>query len=113
MHERTHGHPQRSEKDPNPDFGLGGRLPEPRSRCQFATVAARKPGGFGIVYDYTRKLKFDRRLLRRRGWVDPEELEKERSDLPDVFHKTQSLVEGEEPSPEPEEPPSQEVNQPD
>jgi len=66
-----------------------------------------------MVHDYTRRLKFDRRLLRRRGWVDPEELEKELADLPDVSHKAQSLGEGEEPSPEPEEPPSQEVNQPD
>ena len=30
-----------------------------------------------MAQDHTRKLKLDRRLLRRRGWVDPKELEKE------------------------------------
>ncbi len=63
-----------------------------------------------MVYDYTRKLKFDRRLLRRRGWVDPEELEKELADLPDVSHKAQPLDGDEEPSQEPEEPPPQDGN---
>ncbi len=61
-------------------------------------------------YDHTRKLKFDRRLLRRRGWVDPEELEKELADLPDVSHKAQPQGEEEEPSPESEEPPPQTSN---
>ena len=61
-------------------------------------------------YDHTRKLKFDRRLLRRRGWVDSEELEKELADLPDVSHKAQPQDEDGEPSPEPAEPPAQPSN---
>jgi hypothetical protein len=61
--------------------------------------------GIGMVYDYSRKLKLDRRLLRRRGWIDPEELEKELADLPDVSHKAQPQGEEEESSPESEEPP--------
>ena len=63
-------------------------------------------------YDHTRKLKFDRRLLRRRGWVDSEELEKELADLPDVSHKAQPLDGDEVPSREPEQPPPQEDNSP-
>ena len=63
-----------------------------------------------MAYDHTRKLKFDRRLLRRRGWVDPKELEKALADLPDVSHKAQPLAEDGGPSQEPEEPPSQEDN---
>ena len=62
-----------------------------------------------MAYDYTHKLKLDRRLLRRRGWIDPEELEKELADLPDVSHKAQ-LAGDEEPSQEPETPPRQEDN---
>jgi len=63
-----------------------------------------------MAYDYTRNLKFDRRLLRRRGWVDPGELEKELADLPDVSDKAQPQGGDEESSPEPEEPPPQENN---
>jgi hypothetical protein len=40
-----------------------------------------------MVQDHKRNLKFDRRLLRRRGWIDPEELGKALADLPDVSHK--------------------------
>jgi len=58
-----------------------------------------------MAYDYSQKLKFDRRLLRRRGWVDPQELEKELADLPDVSDKAHSPAD-EEPAQEPEEPPS-------
>ncbi len=58
-----------------------------------------------MIHDHTRSLKLDRRLLRRRGWVDPEELEKELADLPDVSHKAKSPDEPDEPSPEPAEPP--------
>ena len=32
-------------------------------------------------------LKLDRRLLRRRGWIDPAELERELEALPDVSDK--------------------------
>lgn len=58
-----------------------------------------------MIHDSTRSLKFDRRLLRRRGWVDPEELEKELADLPDVSDKAQPQDEEGAPSPEPAEPP--------
>ena len=34
-------------------------------------------------------LKLDRRLLRRRGWIDPAELERELEALPDVSDKIQ------------------------
>ena len=34
-------------------------------------------------------LKLDRRLLRRRGWIDPGELERELEALPDVSDKIQ------------------------
>lgn len=34
-----------------------------------------------------RKLKFDRRLHSRRGWVSEEELQAELDSLPDVSHK--------------------------
>jgi hypothetical protein len=63
-------------------------------------------------YDYTRKLKFDRRLARRRGWVDSKELEKELADLPDVSHKAQP-VGGDGGTPEEPEPlPRQDDNSP-
>jgi hypothetical protein len=62
-------------------------------------------GEVGMARDYTRDLKFDRRLLRRRGWVDSEELEKELADLPDVSHKAERGGEGEESPPESKGPP--------
>ncbi len=34
-----------------------------------------------------RRLRLDRRLIRRRGWVSEEELERELTALPDVSHK--------------------------
>ncbi len=58
-----------------------------------------------MIHDFSRSLKFDRRLLRRRGWVDPEELEKELADLPDVSDKAQPQDEEGTTSPEPAEPP--------
>ena len=33
------------------------------------------------------KLRLDRRLMRRRGWIAKEELARELADLPDVSHK--------------------------
>jgi hypothetical protein len=54
-----------------------------------------------MVYDGISNLKFDRRLLRRRGWIDAEELEKELADLPDVSDKAQPAAEKEIPK-EPE-----------
>ena len=37
--------------------------------------------------DSARNLRLDRRLARRRGWIAPEELERELSELPDVAGK--------------------------
>lgn len=34
-----------------------------------------------------RKLHMDQRLQRRRGWIDPDELEKQLAELPDVSDK--------------------------
>lgn len=34
-----------------------------------------------------RKLRLDRRLVDRRGWIDPKELERELAALPDVSAK--------------------------
>jgi hypothetical protein len=34
-----------------------------------------------------KRLRLDRRLIRRRGWVSKEELERELTALPDVSHK--------------------------
>jgi hypothetical protein len=34
-----------------------------------------------------RRLRLDRRLIRRRGWVSEEELQRELAALPDVSHK--------------------------
>ena len=41
-------------------------------------------------------LKLDRRLLRRRGWIDPQDLERELEALPDVADKIQPTDQGEE-----------------
>jgi hypothetical protein len=35
----------------------------------------------------TRRLRLDRRLIRRQGWLSEEELERELAALPDVSHK--------------------------
>ncbi len=37
------------------------------------------------------KLKLDRRLIRRKGWISTEELDKALGDLPDVAHKAAEL----------------------
>ena len=34
-----------------------------------------------------RRLRLDRRLIRRRGWLSEEDLERELAALPDVSHK--------------------------
>ena len=39
--------------------------------------------------DSARNLRLDRRLARRRGWIDPEELERELAALPDTSDKIQ------------------------
>jgi hypothetical protein len=40
-------------------------------------------------------LRFDKRLIRRRGWVSREEIERELETLPDVSHKIDSPEEKE------------------
>ncbi len=48
--------------------------------------------------DYNRNLRIDRRLIRRRGWIPPEELERELDALPDVADKAvRGDPEGDEP----------------
>ena len=39
------------------------------------------------------QLRLDRRLIRRRAWISPEELERELEKLPDVSHKVAPPVE--------------------
>jgi hypothetical protein len=43
------------------------------------------------------RLALDKRLIRRRGWISPEDLDRELEKLPDVSHKIA------EPEPEPQE----------
>jgi hypothetical protein len=44
-----------------------------------------------MVHDSMRNLRLDKRLLRRRGWVDPPELEKELEALPDAASKADRI----------------------
>ena len=57
-----------------------------------------------MVHDSTRNLRLDRRLLLRRDWITPEELDKELASLPDVSEKGEVLSAefpaGEDESPE-------------
>jgi hypothetical protein len=46
----------------------------------------------------TEKLRFDRRLINRPGWISKAELEKNLEALPDVSDKIAPLEEAEEPS---------------
>ena len=48
-----------------------------------------------MVHEHLSHLRLDRRLLRRRGWVAPKELEKELSALPDVQSKARTAEEEE------------------
>jgi hypothetical protein len=114
LHERTHGDPLLFGDRPETlisNFGAG--YPNLEAGVNLLRSRITKREGVGMAHDYTRNLQFDRRLLRRRGWVDSEELEKELADLPDVSHKAQLPGEDNEPSSEPEEPPPQDSNQPD
>ena len=43
-----------------------------------------------------KKLRLDRRLQTRRGWIDPADLEKELSALPDVSDKIDDSVDEQE-----------------
>jgi hypothetical protein len=45
------------------------------------------------------RLRLDRRLIRRRGHIDPEELERALAALPDVAHKAVPLPVEEPPAP--------------
>lgn len=57
--------------------------------------------------DSINALRHDRRLLRRRGWISPEDLAQELASLPDVAHKVQAVaVEEEAPAPAPGDPES-------
>lgn len=40
-----------------------------------------------MVHDHLKGLRLDRRALRRRDWISPDELEKELAALPDVADK--------------------------
>jgi hypothetical protein len=48
----------------------------------------------------TARLKFDRRLATRRGWVEPDELEQELASLPDAADKMVALDDAAEASQE-------------
>jgi hypothetical protein len=43
--------------------------------------------------DAKQNLRLDKRLIRRRGWIRPEELERELGSLPDVSDKIQPVEE--------------------
>ena len=45
------------------------------------------------------RLRLDRRLIRRRGHLPPEELARELAALPDVAHKAAPIVAEERPAP--------------
>ncbi len=40
-----------------------------------------------MVHDHLKGLRLDRRALRRRGWITPEELRRELAALPDLTDK--------------------------
>lgn len=40
-----------------------------------------------MVHEHLKGLQVDRRVLRRRGWISPEDLERELSALPDAADK--------------------------
>lgn len=44
-----------------------------------------------MVHDSMRNLRLDKRLTRRRGWLPPDELEKELAALPDVGEKAERI----------------------
>ncbi|MDX1649717.1 MAG: hypothetical protein R3263_07665 [Myxococcota bacterium] len=44
-----------------------------------------------MVHESMRNLRLDKRLLRRRGWIAPEELEKELEALPDAEPKAERV----------------------
>lgn len=44
-----------------------------------------------MVHESMRNLRLDKRLLRRRGWISPEELDKELQALPDGEPKAERI----------------------
>ena len=48
--------------------------------------------------DTMSKLRLDRRLIRRRGWISREDLDRELESLPDVSDKISPPEEGEAPA---------------
>jgi hypothetical protein len=46
-----------------------------------------------MVHDSVRNLKFDRRLLRWRGWISQQELERELEKLPDAASRAETVTE--------------------
>lgn len=40
-----------------------------------------------MVHEHLKALRLDRRALRRRGWISPDELARALADLPDVSSK--------------------------
>lgn len=53
------------------------------------------------------QLRLDRRLIRRRGWIDSEELERELAALPDAAAKVSTQPAGERPAAPPPAPSSE------
>ncbi|HBZ71701.1 MAG TPA: hypothetical protein DEP35_19035 [Deltaproteobacteria bacterium] len=49
-----------------------------------------------MVHDHLASHRLDRRLLRRRNWVNPKQLAKELEALPDVSEKIRPPEEGQE-----------------
>jgi hypothetical protein len=49
------------------------------------------------VTDYNQNLRYDRRLLRRRGWLSAEDVQRKLDSLPDVSEKIQPPEEEESP----------------
>jgi hypothetical protein len=60
-----------------------------------------------VVHDSIRNLRFDKRLLRRRGWLSPDELERVLAELPDAAEQAE-WTQVEEPRPAPAAPREQE-----
>jgi len=48
-----------------------------------------------MVHESMANLRLDRRLLRRQGWIRPEQLRKELEALPDVVEKGERAVDAE------------------
>jgi hypothetical protein len=60
------------------------------------------------VTDHSRNLRLDLRLIRRRGWISPEDLQRELDALPDASDKIQPPEEEADESEAPGKPPGSE-----